>query len=129
MLLILREYRQAQAQVESERRVYGRLISLQEIDGVLLADGELFPLLPVTRLGRSASNNVVINDSYASSDHAVLTLRDGQWWLEDRQSRNGTTLNDVLVTQPVIMTDGDVIGIGRKRYRLDLDRQTLRKRP
>lgn len=127
-VLMLLEYRLTLQQADAERRTHGRLVSLQEIDGTLIADGQTYPLLPVTRLGRSSSNSVVVSDNYASSDHAVVTLRDGQWWLEDRASRNGTTLNDRLVTQPVIMTDGDVIGVGRHRYRLDLDRPTLRKR-
>jgi FHA domain. len=48
-------------------------------------------------------------------------MRNGQWWLEDRKSRNGTTLNGMPVTQSVIVTDGDIIGIGKMRFRLDLE--------
>ena len=48
-------------------------------------------------------------------------MRNGQWWLEDRASRNGTLLNGVPVQQPVIVTDGDVIGIGNYHFRLEME--------
>jgi hypothetical protein len=120
--LIWQDYRKSVTRVNANRRSYGRLVSLQDIDGVLMDDGVVFPLLPLTTMGRSPRNVIVIEDSFASSDHATVTLRDGQWWLEDQQSRNGTMLNEKLITRPVVMTDGDVIGIGRRRFRLDLDR-------
>jgi pSer/pThr/pTyr-binding forkhead associated (FHA) protein len=48
-------------------------------------------------------------------------LRNGVWWLEDRQSRNGTRLNGIEVEQPVIVTDSDIIHIGTKHFRLNLE--------
>ena len=90
----------------------------------VLADvvtGETYPLLPLTSLGRSPTNTVPINDSFASSEHALVAFRNGQWWLEDRRSRNGTLLNDMPVTQPVVITDGDIIGIGKIKFRLELE--------
>ncbi|GAB4509437.1 MAG: hypothetical protein OHK0046_04390 [Anaerolineae bacterium] len=120
-MLILRDY---QSTVGSKTRTvrYGRLVGLQMIDGTYVVVGEVYPLLPLTRLGRSPTNNVVIKDNFASSEHAQVVLRDGQWWLEDRHSRNGTTLNEIPINQPVVMTTGDIIGIGNKRYRLELER-------
>lgn len=126
--VIWRDYRQMIEQVNAGKRIHGRLVSVQDIDGVMVADGESYPLLPLTSLGRSPTSVIVIDDNYASGEHAVVALREGQWWLEDQQSRNGTMLNDKLITHAVVMTDGDVIGIGRRRFRLDLDRPTLRKR-
>lgn len=126
---VWRDYLNSVRQADANRKVHGRLVSVQDIDGTLLADGESYPLLPLTSMGRSPTNLIIVEDSFASGDHAVVALREGQWWLEDQQSRNGTMLNGTLITHPVVMTDGDVIGIGRKRFRLDLDRPTLRKRP
>ena len=34
-----------------------------------------------------------ISDPYASGEHSLVAWRSGQWWLEDRDSRNGTLLN------------------------------------
>lgn len=119
-VVLWRDYQSTVSQLQANRRSYGQLIALQEIDGSYVILGEVYPLLPLTSLGRAPTNTIVINDGFASSEHALVVLRNGQWWLEDRQSRNGTTLNDMVVTQPMIMTDGDVIGIGQKRFRLEL---------
>jgi hypothetical protein len=121
-LVIWREYRTTIEQLEANRRVYGQLVALQEIDGNYMVMGQTFPLRPVTTLGRAPTNHIVINDSFASSEHAQIVLRNGQWWLEDRRSRNGTSLNELPISGPTVMTDGDVIGIGQRRYRLDLER-------
>ena len=122
-----RDYRSAAREAAAPRRSYGRLVVLNEGDEVN-ADAsidplthEVYPLLPLTSLGRSLTNEVRVDDSFASSEHALVALRGGRWWLEDRQSRNGTTLNGIPVTQPVVITHGDVIGIGNQRYRLELE--------
>jgi hypothetical protein len=109
----------AYSNAEQDRRL-GALIVMEVIDGHLMVTGESYPLLPTTTLGRAPSNTVRIADTFASSEHAVVTLRDHQWWLEDRQSRNGTTLNDIPVTQPIVITQGDMIGIGSIKLRVDL---------
>jgi hypothetical protein len=116
-----RDYRSAATQVEASRRIHGRLTMLHDIDGKHAIAGQSYPLLPLTSLGRAPTNSIPIDDTFASSEHAVVALRNGQWWLEDRQSRNGTMLNGMSVTQPVIVTDGDIIGIGKMRFRLDLE--------
>ena len=54
-----------------------------------------FRLRPVMSIGRVTSNTVVLNHTYASSQHALLTHRNNQWWIEDLQSRNGTLVNGV----------------------------------
>lgn len=115
-----RDYRSVAARVESTKRSYGRLLVLLEVDNALVKTGQSYPLLPLTSLGRAPTNTIIITDSFASSEHASIALRSGQWWLEDRGSRNGTTLNGVPVTQPTIITDGDIIGIGNMRLQLEL---------
>jgi pSer/pThr/pTyr-binding forkhead associated (FHA) protein len=73
----------------------------------------------VTSIGRSPGNTIVIPDTYASSQHALLTWREGQWWLADQNSRNGTTLNGAAIQNPTIVSSGDVIGVGRMQLRLE----------
>jgi len=120
-IILWREYRRTATTLEAQRRSYGNLVMLREIDGRYLKTGEQFPLLPITSLGRSPTNTIPINDNFASSEHALVTMRNGQWWLEDRKSRNGTMLNDVPVTQPMVITEGDIIGIGNIKLRLELE--------
>jgi hypothetical protein len=83
--------------------------------------GTVFPLLPLTSLGRAPTNTICIEDSFASGEHALITLRDGQWWLEDRGSSNGTLLNGYRIEEPVVLSAGDVIGLGQAAFRLELE--------
>jgi hypothetical protein len=116
-----RDYRGTLAQMEAGRRVYGHLVALQEVNGSYLPTGVHYPLLSLTSLGRSPTNTITLNDTFASSEHAMIILRNGQWWLEDRQSRNGTLLNDTPITQPIVIADGDIVGIGTVRLQLVLE--------
>ncbi len=116
-----RDYRSAVVQTEASRRAYGKMVELRELDDAYVVTGQTFALLPLTSLGRSPTNTIPINDDFASGEHALVALRNGQWWLEDRQSRNGTTINGMPISQPVIITDGDIIGVGSVRLRLDLE--------
>ncbi|NLF03098.1 MAG: FHA domain-containing protein, partial [Anaerolineales bacterium] len=80
----------------------GRLVVLETTDGSV-PEGTAFPVLSVTSIGRGPGNTVLIPDTYASAQHALLTWREGQWWLEDLGSRNGTQLNDELVDAPTVV--------------------------
>jgi hypothetical protein len=96
----------------------GRLLVV-EAGATSLPVGQLLPLQPVTTLGRAHGCTLAIDDTYVSATHAVLAWRDGQWWLRDAGSTNGTLLNDRPVTQaetPVAF--GDVIAIGTTRLQL-----------
>ena len=84
--------------------------------GAGFAVGDVVPLAAFTTIGRAESNTITIADPYASGEHALLAWRSGQWWLEDRDSRNGTLLNDLPVDAPVVISHGDVIGIGQMRF-------------
>ncbi|MDD4238911.1 MAG: FHA domain-containing protein, partial [Desulfotomaculaceae bacterium] len=53
-----------------------------------------------------------IRDSFASNRHALIFFKEGQYWLEDLQSTNGTFLNEVKIDQPTVLVDGDIIKIG-----------------
>ena len=79
-----------------------------------------FPLLPLTSLGRSPRILSCWTIRFAAR-HALVTRRGGQWWLEDRNSSNGTLLNDEPVREPVVVSTGDVIGIGGILLKVELE--------
>jgi pSer/pThr/pTyr-binding forkhead associated (FHA) protein len=82
-----------------------------------LGDGALLPLPDrVTRLGRSMSAEVEIDDRSVSRRHALIVLRDGQAVLLDDGSLNGTYLNGERVDHAVL-ADGDEIALGAARVR------------
>jgi hypothetical protein len=84
-----------------------------------LEPGLTFPLQEVTPLGRTPANAVALPDPFVSTHHALLAWREARWWLEDLNSKNGTTLNGEPVTRPVVVSGGDLIGVGRVTLRLE----------
>lgn len=118
-----RDWRAVAGQVEASRQAaaqpLGRLVVLQAGQSDL-APGQAIPLSVVTGLGRATFNTVVIEDAFASNEHARLSRRTGRWWLEDLQSRNGTLLNGERLNAPAIVATGDEVGIGQVRLRIEL---------
>jgi hypothetical protein len=118
--MLWRDVRAAGQAAQSRTRPLGRLVVLESSLPTLLS-GTAFPLLPITSLGRAPTNTVPLPDDTASLEHALLHLRDGQWWLEDLASRNGTRLNDTSLTAPAPVMAGDVVGVGRVRLKIELE--------
>ncbi len=84
--------------------------------------GAVFPLDAVTTIGRDLGSSVVLEDPYASANHAVLTFRGRDWYVEDLGSTNGTYVGGVPVTGLAALGYGDEILIGETRLRLERGR-------
>jgi hypothetical protein len=74
--------------------------------------GRSYPLGDEVTVGRAAGCQVTIDDTYASQLHARVFLRDGQVFVEDLGSTNGTYLNRRKVTGPMPIQRGDKLQIG-----------------
>lgn len=122
--LLWRETQVTIKHMQFERRSHGRLIKLVKINEQFSPNGEVYPLMPLTSIGRAPSNTIVLNNNFASSEHALIALRGGQWWLEDRQSRNGTQLNGELIKTPTIITHQDIVSIGELAFQISLHEET-----
>ena len=90
-----------------------------------IGDGELLPLHDrVTRLGRSMSAEVEIDDRSVSRRHALIVQRDGLAVLLNDGSLNGTFLNGERVDHGVL-ADGDEITLGAANLRyVEVDEPT-----
>jgi len=65
-------------------------------------------------VGRHASNDIALPDERISRSHALIRhLGDGQYYLMDTGSANGTFVNDQRVLVPRMLADGDSIRVGR----------------
>lgn len=81
--------------------------------------GERLPLRASNAIGRDAGNDISFPDEAASARHAKLDVEDGEWWIEDLGSTNGTMVNGVRISKREKLRAGDEIGIGRVAMRLD----------
>ncbi|UCC63401.1 MAG: DUF3662 and FHA domain-containing protein [Anaerolineae bacterium] len=86
----------------------------------LLLDSRSFPLTdsPVS-LGRGLDNDVIVEYPRVSRHHAQLRQRQGQWWLIDLGSANGTAVNDRPVSEAALHP-GDVISLAGVEIRFEL---------
>ncbi len=87
--------------------------------------GELIPVgggdtIPLTRshlsLGRLRSCDVYLPFPNISSVHAEMVYRDGYWFIQDKNSTNGTKVNNMRVATRKLLIPGDEIGIAKRRY-------------
>lgn len=65
-----------------------------------------------TTIGRSARNDLCVEDPFASRLHAEVRSRGDSYWLSDLGSANGTLHNGNRLTAPVQLQDRDLIRIG-----------------
>jgi pSer/pThr/pTyr-binding forkhead associated (FHA) protein len=100
---------------------------------LLAIEGEdvqgVYDLEEMNLIGRAADNTIQLDESTVSAYHARLSFNQGQWWLEDLGSRNGTYLNDIVVEEPLVVTYGDEIQFGKARYQLNSGRHHYETRP
>ncbi|HZD10397.1 MAG TPA: FHA domain-containing protein [Candidatus Binatia bacterium] len=116
--LIYQDIRATRALLEDRRRAHGS-IRAARLDEDGSGEQLVFPLSPVTSIGRANSNTVVLEDDFVSGEHALLMLRGQQWWLEDLNSRNGTLLNGARLTEATVVSPGDVIVIGNVQLKVE----------
>jgi len=78
----------------------------------------LYPLkVGLNTLGRSADNDVVVEDLYVSRRHcAVLVHHDRTCELHDTASKNGTFLNGTRIGGPTPLKPGDEIRICNRQF-------------
>ena len=115
-----------------QQRIRGEVVLPQKQARLVLLDGssQVFPLqgtkLIVGREDprREIHPDILLNDESKTVGriHACLTCRQGQWSIEDRNSRNKTRLTgDILIPyEPKPLKDGDRLRFGRIEARFEL---------
>ena len=116
---LVRDLRAAAREPSAE---LGRLFVLASPGGEPPA-GTTLALDAITSLGRDVNTSIVVDDAFASSEHAVLTFRGRTWYVEDLGSTNGTFVNGTPVEGVAPLGYGDEVQIGQVRFRLERPRR------
>ena len=75
---------------------------------------QLFPLSEEVTIGRAPGCSVALaDDDFVSQLHARVYVRDGQPFVEDLGSTNGTFLNQTRLTKTMRLRRGDRLQIGQ----------------
>lgn len=83
-------------------------------------DGSNVPLTHWENLiGRGRGCDVILNLKSVSRSHGTLIRdSDGVWEYNDLNSKNGSAINGIPVTEPTVLRAGDVLTIGGSRFTL-----------
>ncbi len=74
---------------------------------------EFYDLQDLVTIGRNKENDIQIMDKFMSSQHAKITMDEGEYFLEDLGSVNGTYLNGTEIQDVIKLKTGDRIGLGQ----------------
>ncbi len=74
-------------------------------------NGQRWAILNELLIGRDENCDIVIPERQVSRHHARVSRTSQGTLLEDLVSKNGTHLNGVLIAQPTLLQDGDIIQI------------------
>ena len=85
--------------------------------GTRFPAGDAIPLRNALSIGRGPGNDLIVDEDTVSGRHALVVQRDGRWWIDDLQSRNGTQVNASEVVGSRQLKPGDIIQIGRVSLR------------
>lgn len=87
----------------------GRLVVLEPKE----RRGTTYAIANGLGIGREPDNAIVIlGDAYISGHHVKLTVAEGQVWIDDLASKNGTYLNGARLTDRRALHVGDRIQVG-----------------
>jgi len=77
-------------------------------------------ILPEITIGRDPACECPVQDDAISAHQARLSFHHGQWWLEDLNSTNGTTLNQEKLVMATVVMDEDEFECGDTLFRISL---------
>lgn len=81
---------------------------------------ESFELSEFNLIGRSPRASIQLHDGSVSREHASIRFEDGDFWLHDLGSSNGSYVNELPVTNARRLRPGDRIQFGAKRFSFDI---------
>ena len=100
------------------KRAPGPGLEVVDAGQTALAPGRRFPLLDTLSIGRSAGNDIALEDDWVSAQHVRLRRQDGVWVAEDLGSTNGTRVNGRPLTGATRVKTGDVLDLGRVKLKV-----------
>jgi predicted component of type VI protein secretion system len=69
-------------------------------------------------IGRSDGSDLIVDDEYASTNHAKLVLINNDWLIQDLNSTNGTFLDGQRVGTPAVVKLNTRVRVGKTVFEL-----------
>lgn len=100
--------------VSLDNGIYLKLINRK--DSLPFKIKEYYSLEDFVSLGRGNENKIIIKDPYISKNHLKIVEDEGNYYLEDLNSANGTYLNGDKIMDVVELKNGDRIRVGQVEF-------------
>lgn len=100
--------------VSTDDSAYLKLIN--KIDSLPYKMSDHYSIEEVLTLGRANDNSIYIKDPFVSKRHMKITEDEGEYYLEDLNSANGTFLNEEKILDVVKLDSGDIIKVGNIEF-------------
>ena len=68
-----------------------------------------------TRIGRGLDCDIVLSDPLSSRVHATIVCEDGDWWVRDAGSRNGTFVSGQKIDEARLV-EGTILKVGSSEF-------------
>lgn len=98
------------------QQVVGYLIVIDS-GSTPLIPGQRIAIEPLTTIGRSPTNTIVLDSTFVSTEHTRILYKERSLWVEDMGSRNGTLVDQKPVSGAVAVTPGSVLQVGDVRFK------------
>jgi pSer/pThr/pTyr-binding forkhead associated (FHA) protein len=98
--------------------VLGSLVVIDRRSPCTIPLGTSYPLSVRTTIGRGPVNDIQIEDNSVSAQHAHLSYHNGQWYVQDAGSSNGTYVNGLPAGDPLPIKEGDKLYIGNIAFQI-----------
>ena len=84
--------------------------------------------MPEVFIGRSIENDLRLNSGLVSRRHCRVTVDNGEIWIEDLNSANGTVIKGERIVR-MRVADHDEFLVGGSRVRIELDAEEVKEEP
>ncbi|QAT41255.1 FHA domain-containing protein [Clostridium sp. JN-9] len=83
-----------------------------------LKKGGVVPIQGDITIGRKQDNLIILDDPYVSSHHLKIFHRNGEIFVEDLGSTNGTLINNKRISGTALINSGDEIKVGSTTFKV-----------
>lgn len=112
----IRAVERAPLSVTRSKEVVGHLVVIDS-GSTALRPGARLDIEPITTIGRSPTNTIVLDSTFISTEHTRIIFRDRSLWVEDMSSRNGTLVDQNRISGSVAVTPGTILQVGDVRFK------------
>lgn len=121
LIIMYRDIKNPKGRKSNSRNNKRRSVGLEVVSSggnINLRPGSVIPINGDLTIGRKPDNLLILNDSYVSSYHAKIYMKNNAYLISDLNSTNGTYLNNNLLSNDSLLNPGDSIKIGSAVFKV-----------